>query len=114
MQQLTAGISNNPRNQPESKLPAQAEKNPKQCGAISTTEVVDAVTTRSGVNTEPLLKTPPTVTYVAPPRRITIQQQTTSEATIPMHEKPVEPLAETQNHAAKPTEKSFANESPIS
>jgi hypothetical protein len=66
MQQLTAGISNNSGNQLEGKLPAQAEKNPKQCGAISTTEVVDAVTTRSGVNTEPLLKTPPNVTYVAP------------------------------------------------
>jgi hypothetical protein len=72
MQQLTAGISNNPGNQSEGKLPAQAEKNPKQCGVISTTEVVDAITTRSGVNTEPLLKAP-NITYVAPPRRTTIQ-----------------------------------------
>jgi hypothetical protein len=66
-----------------------------------------------GVNTEPLLKTSPTVTYVAPPRRTTIQQQTTSEATVPMHEKPVEPLAETQNHAAKPTEKSLLMKVPF-
>jgi hypothetical protein len=72
MQQLTVGISNNPGNQLENKLPAQAEKNPKQFGAISTTEVVDDVTTRSGVNTEPLLKTPTAVTYVAPSRRTTI------------------------------------------
>jgi hypothetical protein len=113
MQQLTAGISNNPGNQPENKLPAQAEKNPKQCGAISTTEVVDAVTTRSGVNTEPLLKTPTTVTYVAPPRRTTIQQQTTSEASVPMHEKPVEPIVETQNPAAKPTEKYLLQKVPF-
>jgi hypothetical protein len=104
MQQLTAGISNNPGNQSENKLPAQAEKNPKQCGAISTTKVVDAVTTRSGVNTEPLLKTP-NVTYVAPPRRTIIQQQTPPEVVLPMHEKLVEPPAEAQNDVAKPTEK---------
>jgi hypothetical protein len=65
------------------------------------------------VNTDPLLKTPPTVTYVAPPRRTTIQQQTTSEASASMHEKPVEPLAETQNHAAKPTKKSLLMEVPF-
>ena len=59
MQQLTARISSTQGNQPKNKLPAQAEKNPKQCGAISTTVVVDAVTTRSGINTEPVLKTPP-------------------------------------------------------
>ena len=41
MQQLTAGISNTQGNQPENKLPAQAEKNPKQCGVISTTVVVE-------------------------------------------------------------------------
>ena len=50
MQQLTAGISNAQVNKPENKLPTQAEKNPKQCGAISHTE---AVTTRSGLSTEP-------------------------------------------------------------
>ena len=55
MQQLTAGISNTHGNQPENKLPAQAKNNPKQCGAISTTVVVDVVTTRSGINTEPVL-----------------------------------------------------------
>ena len=48
MQKLTAGISNAQVIQPENKLPAQAEKNPKQCGAI---ETVEAVTTRCGVNT---------------------------------------------------------------
>ena len=48
-------------------------KNPKQCGAISSTEPAEAVTTRSGVNIELILKTTPTVTYVAPPRRTTIQ-----------------------------------------
>ena len=58
MQQLTAGISNTQGNQSENKLPAQVEKNPKQCGAISTAEVVEAVTTRSGVTTEHILKTP--------------------------------------------------------
>jgi hypothetical protein len=84
MQQLTAGISNNNTgNQAEGKLPAQAEKNPKQCGALSTTEVVDAVTTRSGVNTEPLLKTPPNVTYVAPQRRTTVQQQMSPKVVLP-------------------------------
>ena len=75
MQTLTAGISNSQVIQPENKLPAQAEKNPKQCGVISTTE---AVTTRSGVNIEPVLKTPPMVPYVAPQRRATIQQPATS------------------------------------
>ena len=45
MQQLTAGISNAQVNQSDNKLPAQAEKNPKQCGAISTTESVEAVDT---------------------------------------------------------------------
>ena len=69
MQQVTAGISNSQGKQPENKLPAQVEKNPKQCGAISTTQAVEAVTTRSGLNTEPILKTPPTATYVVPPRR---------------------------------------------
>ena len=43
MQTLTAGISNAQVAQPVNKLPAQAEKNPKQCGAI---ETVEAVTTR--------------------------------------------------------------------
>jgi hypothetical protein len=111
MQQLTAGISNNSGNQPEGKLPAQAEKNPKQCGAIFTTEVVDAVTTRSGVNTEPLLKTPPNVTYAAPQRRTTVQQQTSPEVVLPRQEKSVGQPAETQNpaktqnSATKPTEK---------
>jgi hypothetical protein len=110
MQQLTAGISNNPGNQSEGKLPAEAEKNPKQCGAISTIDVVDAVTTRSGVNTEPLLKTP-NVTYVAPQRRTTIQQKTPPEVVLPRQEKPVGQPAETQNpaktqnSAAEPTEK---------
>ena len=66
MQTLTAGISNAQENQPVNKLPAQAEKNPKQCGAISTVERVEAVTTRSGLNTTPILKTPPMAPYVAP------------------------------------------------
>ena len=73
MQRLTAGISNAQVNQLENKLPAQVEKNPKQCGAISHTE---AVTTRSGLSTELVLKTPPMVTYVVPPRRIPAQQPT--------------------------------------
>ena len=89
MQQLTAGISNTQGNQPKNKLPAQAEKNPKQCGAISTTVVVDAVTTRSGINTEPVLKTPPAVTYVAPQRRFH-NQQTVRQETVP-EEKVAEP-----------------------
>jgi hypothetical protein len=59
------------------------------------------------VSTEPLLKTPIAVTYVAPPRRTSIQQQTVSETAIPMNEKPVEPIVETQNPAAKPIEKSL-------
>ena len=71
MQTLTAGVSNAQVAQPANKLPAQAEKNPKQCGAI---ETVEAVTTRSGVNTAPVLKTPPKMTYVAPARRTTVQQ----------------------------------------
>ena len=94
MQQLTAGISNTHGNPTENKLLAQAEKNPKQCGAISTTEPVEAVTTRSGINTEPLLKTPPVVTYVAPPRRIQVQPAVEPEATIVEPEKPVESVPE--------------------
>jgi hypothetical protein len=112
MQQLTAGIqSNNTGNQAEGKLPAQAEKNPKQCGALSTTLVVDAVTTRSGVTTEPLLKTPPSVTYVAPQRRPIVQQQTTPEIVLPGQEKPSGQPAQTENPAkaqipaTEPTEK---------
>jgi hypothetical protein len=59
MQQLTMGISNMQVNQGDNKLPSQTETNPKQCGAITSTE---AITTRSGKSIEPILKTP----YVAP------------------------------------------------
>ena len=55
MQHLTAGVSSSHGNQAEHKLPAQVEPNPKQCGAIHTT--VEVVTTRSGINMEPVLKT---------------------------------------------------------
>ena len=100
MQQLTAGISNTQGNQPENKLPAQAEKNPKQCGAISTTVVVDAVTTRSGINTEPVLKTPLAVTYVAPQRRVhtqqAVRQETVPEEKVAEPEITVQPATETK------------------
>ena len=93
MQTLTAGISNTQAAQPANKLPAQAEKNPKQCGAI---ETVDAVTTRSGVNTSPLLKEPPKMTYVAPARRATVQQSLDTGNTVSDHEKTVEPAIEVE------------------
>ena len=93
MQQLTAGISNTQGNQSESKLPAQTEKNPKKCGAI---ETVEAVTTRSGISTAPLLKTPQ-MTYVAPARRATVQQPVVSENTVAHPEKTVEQTTEDEN-----------------
>jgi hypothetical protein len=60
---------------------------------------------------KPLLKTPPNVTYVAPQRRTTVQQQTSPEVVLPRQEKSVGQPAETQNpaktqnSATKPTEK---------
>ena len=96
MQKLTAGISNAQVIQPENKLLAQSEKNPKQCGAISTTESVEAVTTRSGINTAPVLKTPPMVPYVAPQRRSQVQQPVVSENTVVNPEKTVEPAVEAE------------------
>ena len=93
MQTLTAGISNAQVAQPTNKLLAQAKKNPKQCGAI---ETVEAVTTRSGINTSPLLKTPPKMTYVAPARRTPVQQPQDTGNTVSDHEKIVEPAVEVE------------------
>jgi hypothetical protein len=59
MQHLTMGVSNLQVSNNDNKLPSQTEMNPKQCGEITSTEVI---TTRSGKNTRPILKAP----YVAP------------------------------------------------
>nr|XP_051202492.1 uncharacterized protein LOC127316114 [Lolium perenne] len=59
MQHLTLGVSNLQVSNNDNKLPSQTETNPKQCGAITSTE---AIITRSGKNTGPILTAP----YVAP------------------------------------------------
>ena len=107
MQTLTAGISNAQVAQPEGKLPAQAEKNPKQCGAI---ETVEAVTTRSGVNTAPVLKTPPMMPYVAPPRRTNQQSVTTEENAV---EPQKEATSVENTSTAKTQEATVANPVPV-
>lgn len=81
IQQLAARLPPAPIQ--DARLPSQTEANPKgQCGAIS---AVDAVTTRSGLTTSPILSNPPVPLYVTPALRTTPVHASVSPQ--PMHEK---------------------------
>jgi hypothetical protein len=80
IQQLAARLPSAPIQ--DARLPSQTEANPKgQCGSIS---AVDAVTTRSGLTTSPILANPLVPLYVTPalrtaPVRVSVSPQPMQE-----------------------------------